>query len=353
MPFPEATKYRVPGNPFRGPLSQKLKSDHRESLQDALSGIRAPFFFDLQKPITFNGKAVGVETSTEDFNAALITVVAAVERGYYSSRAPTPLGPTEWAQLSCTLLAAIGRGYHRQYKVEKEADLDKVRVEAVDPHPLSTNTPTLFHRMASIADDISTHISPDVEDHRDWYRMAKEVFNTKATKAAAIEVEEKFLPWKANQFDRLANDATQEIADQTNKHGEDYLIATARSLGLLFSRVDGAKDATSLPTPLAGRKRSVTGSTPNSRVNTPAARNAVLGTPLSTPLPLDSPSSTPKGKPATLTRSRSRTGTLPQTKTILTRDRSASIRGRDTSTRDRSSSPPKRGRNVTGEGQRL
>jgi hypothetical protein len=145
--------------------------------------------------------------------------------------------------------------------------------------------------MVSIADNISIHISPDIKDYRGWYSTAKNMFNIKATKAAAIEVEEKFLPWKANQFDRLANKVTQEIADQTNKHSKDYLIATACSLGLHFSWVEGTKGTTTPPThlPVAGRKHLVSGSTPNSRVNTPATHSTVLGTPLSMPLLVTAP----------------------------------------------------------------
>jgi hypothetical protein len=81
MPFPDTTAYRALSNPFRVPLSQKQKLEHKMSLQDALSSVRAPFFFDLEGPINFVGEAVGMETSTEEFNSALITVIAAVERG--------------------------------------------------------------------------------------------------------------------------------------------------------------------------------------------------------------------------------------------------------------------------------
>src|SRR6267154_493033 len=42
--FPESTIYRVPNNPFRGALTQKLKKEHKQVLQDVLSSIRVPFF---------------------------------------------------------------------------------------------------------------------------------------------------------------------------------------------------------------------------------------------------------------------------------------------------------------------
>ncbi|KAF8483267.1 hypothetical protein F5888DRAFT_1775370 [Russula emetica] len=147
MLFPETTPYRVPNNPFRGPVPKVKKREEKEALQEALRGVRAPFLFNVEEPIAFNGACVGVDMSTETFNAAVTTVIAAIERGYYSTRDPTPLGPSEWAHLSCAILAAVGRGYHRQHSAEKENTLDRVRAEVIDPDPLPKN-PTLFHRLA-------------------------------------------------------------------------------------------------------------------------------------------------------------------------------------------------------------
>jgi len=177
--------------------------DHKEGLQEALMGIRAPFLFSAEKPLEFNGACVGIDMSTETFNAAVTMVIAAIERGYYSTRDPTPLGTNEWARLSCSMLAAVRRGYYRQYSTEKESIPDKVRAEAIDPNPLPKDPP-LFHRLAAIADDIGTHVGVDQEGYQDWYLTLKNEFNTKATKAAATEVDEKWLQWKANHLDRLA-----------------------------------------------------------------------------------------------------------------------------------------------------
>jgi hypothetical protein len=77
--FPENTQYRIPDNPFRGLLSQKLKKEHKQALQKALCLIKAPFFFDLEKPVKFEGAQVGIDMSTENFNAVVITVIAAIE----------------------------------------------------------------------------------------------------------------------------------------------------------------------------------------------------------------------------------------------------------------------------------
>jgi len=192
MLFPENTQYRVPDNPFRGELPKMRNREHKEALEDALVGIRAPFLFSTESPIEFNGANVGIDMSTETFNAAMTTVIAAIERGYHPTRDPTPLGASEWARLSCAMLAAVGRGYHRQYSIEKEGTLDKIRAETIDPNPLPKN-PTLFHHLAAIADDIGTHVGVDQDGYQDWYHIQKEEFNRKATKAAAAEVDEKWL----------------------------------------------------------------------------------------------------------------------------------------------------------------
>jgi hypothetical protein len=288
--FPENTRYRVPDNPFRGPLSQKLKKEHRQALQEALGCIKEPFFFELEEPIRFEGANVGVDTSTENFNAAVITVIAAIERGYFSMRDPTPLGPTEWARLSCAVLAAVGRGYHRQYTTEQEGHLEKVRAEAIDPKPL-TNNPTLFHRLSAIACNVSDHVGVDQEGYQDWYLTIKEEFTKKATKAAAAEVDEKWLLWKANQIDRLAHNHQQEIAARAREHGIDYFIETGQRLGLHITRSVNATIPT--PTPTIGRKRSLSGSLSSAGPATPTMRMTVPPRG-STP----SPAATPRGRPA-------------------------------------------------------
>jgi len=259
MLFPENTQYRVPDNPFRGELPKMRNREHKEALEDALVGIRAPFLFSTESPIEFNGANVGIDMSTETFNAAMTTVIAAIERGYHPTRDPTPLGASEWARLSCAMLAAVGRGYHRQYSIEKEGTLDKIRAETIDPNPLPKN-PTLFHRLAAIADDIGTHVGVDQDGYQDWYHIQKEEFNRKATKAAAAEVDEKWLSWKAKNLDMLAQQSEKEITAQARKNGIDYFIATGQRLGLHITR-DTAITSTFQP-PTTGKKRTASGSLP-------------------------------------------------------------------------------------------
>ncbi|KAH9959886.1 hypothetical protein BGW80DRAFT_1256364 [Lactifluus volemus] len=110
--------------------------------------------------------------TTETFNTTVTTVIAALERGYFSICDPTSLGPSEWTCLSCALLVV--------YSTEKESTLDRVRAEVIDPDPLPKNL-TLFHHLVAIADNLNTHISPDQEGYQDWYLTLKKNFNIKVT----------------------------------------------------------------------------------------------------------------------------------------------------------------------------
>ncbi|KAH9973463.1 hypothetical protein BGW80DRAFT_1252048 [Lactifluus volemus] len=294
--FPESTQYRVPVNPFKGALPKMRNKEHREALKIALESIRAPFLFDTEKPLTFNGDCVDVDMTTETFNAAVTTVVAALERGYFSTCDPTPLGPTDWARLSCALLAAVGRGYHRQYSTEKESTLDRVRAEVIDPDPLPKN-PTLFHHLAAIADDLNTHIGPDQDGYQDWYLTLKKDFDTKATKAAAAEVDEKWLRWKSEQLDMLIHQHENEIAAQARCHGIDYFIATGQRLGLDITR--GPSAAITTPTPTTGKKRTVSGSRPRQSSATPVMRKAA---PIVNQAAFFDTPDTPRGRPIALRR---------------------------------------------------
>jgi hypothetical protein len=43
------------------------------------------------------------------------------------------------------LIAAIGRGYTRQYAGNDNLALEEIRSTAIDPNPLTPKYPTLFH----------------------------------------------------------------------------------------------------------------------------------------------------------------------------------------------------------------
>jgi len=290
MLFPENTPYRVPDNPFRDSTSKRLREVHKITLQNALASVRGPFLFNPVEPYAFNGACVGVDITAESFNSAVITVIAALERGYCPNRDPAPLGTSDWARLSSALLAAVGRGYHRQFTPDQEAALEKTRAEATDPSPLTSAYPTFFHRLSVTAEEVAFHIGTDAREqptgYQDWYSTLKIDFTKKATKAAAAEVDEKWLTWKANEIDRLAETYKKDLGTKAREKGKDYFIETAEKLGLQILR-------TETPTPTAGRKRTASGSRPkptqSASVTPKATRQslprAAKGTPSSSPAP--------------------------------------------------------------------
>lgn len=264
--FPENTPYRAPNNPFRGSISQRLSKIHKTALQDALKSVRGPFHFNSKEPYAFNGACVGVDISAEYFNSAAFTVIAALERGYCPNRDPAPLGTSDWARLSCNLLAAVGRGYHHQFITDQETALERMRTEATNPSPLSGAYPTFFHRLSATAEEVASHIGTDSREqpkgYQEWYSTLKSDFTKKATKAAAAEVDEKWLIWKANEIDRLALTFKKDLGIKARERGKSHVIEIAEKLGLQLSR-EGT------PTPMTGRKRTLSGSTPETTQPTP------------------------------------------------------------------------------------
>ncbi|KAF8500745.1 hypothetical protein F5888DRAFT_1298123 [Russula emetica] len=200
------------------------------------------------------------------------------------------------------MLAAIGRGYHRQYATEQDSNLGKARAEATDPDPLTPDYPTLFHRLAATAEDVAQHVKPGQAGYQDWYANIKKDFTEKATKAAAAEVDEKWLVWKAKELDRLARTHDTEIAAEGRKRGTKYFIAMASRLGLRCipaesteSAIDSAIDP---PTTTTGKKRTISGSAPSVRLPTPAGAKANLTVALASARSTSSPAATPRGRAA-------------------------------------------------------
>ena len=207
--FQEITPYQAPDNPFWHSLTKSLEKAHRSALKEAMNKVQKPFQYFTDTILDFDGSAVGSKTTSEDFNAAVLVVTAALERGYYLYQDFTPLSPADWAKLSCTMLAAVGRGYYQQEAHNSESTLEKVRDSSYDPKPLDPKFPTLFHHLAATADHLELHIGVDQSNYQDWYLAIKKTFLEKATKVATAKVEVKWLRWKANQIDRRT--ATQEI----------------------------------------------------------------------------------------------------------------------------------------------
>jgi hypothetical protein len=81
--FLEATPYQVPENPFQGNLHKALEEAHKQSLEEAIEAIRGPFLYIPSRLLEYNRTAVGLDTTAEEFNTAVVVVTAAIERGYY------------------------------------------------------------------------------------------------------------------------------------------------------------------------------------------------------------------------------------------------------------------------------
>jgi hypothetical protein len=267
--FPERTPYRATENPFRETIPKETEEEYKRLLSSVTEGIRAPFSYDNEGAVSFDGESVGVNLSSETFNAAVITVIAAIERGYYPARDPTPLSTRDWARLACSLVAAIGRGYHRQNTPGNEAVLEKVRKDLTDPNPLAQQYPTLFHRLAAMAENLEFCLSPDLDNYKDWYGYIRHKTEKEMAKLATIEAKEKWREWKADQIDRRAAAQEAEIAEAVRTRNSAYFMSSAFSIGLnavFEGPFDGPR-----PVPTTGKKRTASGTTPIPCPSTPVA----------------------------------------------------------------------------------
>ena len=135
--FPERRPYCCPDNPFAGPTPKETEETYKRTASKLLGNLRTPFICEDQGSFVFNGNNVGLDLSPEHFDAAVTTVIAAVECGYHPSCNPTPLDPRNWARLACALTTAIGRGYNHQNTDTNESTLERIQAETTDPDPLT------------------------------------------------------------------------------------------------------------------------------------------------------------------------------------------------------------------------
>ncbi|KAI0247833.1 hypothetical protein BJV78DRAFT_1285261 [Lactifluus subvellereus] len=266
------------------------EDEHMRSLNEAIIEARAPLQYTPEGPLGFNGAITGTDAPSERFNAAALLLVTVLEKGYHSPQEPTPLNPTDWASLSCALLAAIGRGYSLHYSQNQDT-LEKVRAEVTDPKPLGPKYPSLFHRLAATNEHLGTHLSTDHETYEVWYSELKRSFNEKAAKAAAAEVEETWRQWKADQIDRRAAAQEAEISAAARSRNTNYFLTAAAEIGLHHTAPHPPEGLCTMPT--IGRKRTVSGSTPGAGPSTPSSSRT--RTPQIT-RKAPSPLSTPRGR---------------------------------------------------------
>ncbi|KAI0287100.1 hypothetical protein BC826DRAFT_972469 [Russula brevipes] len=94
-------------------------------------------------------------------------VTAALGAGYYPARGPNLLNTEDWAKLSCTLLAAVGRGYKLQYSGNMDTVLDRERKKTLDPSPVIPKALTYFHRLSTTIEQLGVEVDADLEDTAD------------------------------------------------------------------------------------------------------------------------------------------------------------------------------------------
>src|SRR5216684_2726721 len=253
--------------------------------------VKAPFEFQLEQPLTFNGAVVGTNVSSEEFNRVVALIVATLECGYYPKGAPSPMGTADWAKLACTMLAATGRGYAKPYEYGMQAELEEVRAGVTDPSLLSSSYPTLFYCLAAIAEHIEGHVSPDLDMYQSWYLSLKADFYKKASEAATIEVDELCRCWKASEIDRRAMAMETEIAEAAKQKNHSFFYEAAADIGLQRT-YKGPFDDPPVLTLTRGNKRTTKGTADPAprRINLPRAVKKVPTAPL-----------TPRGRPTTPT----------------------------------------------------
>ena len=158
----------------------------------------------------------------------------------------------------------MGQGYHCQYTPDQEAILEKARVETINPNPLSNAYPTFFHCLGATAENIAFNLEANAGEetsgYQEWYSTLKNEFTIKVMKVAATEVDKKWLTWKANQLDRLAESFKHEIGTKVRERGIQYFFETAKILELQVLQ-KGAPVVTA-PTLITSKKHMASGSIP-------------------------------------------------------------------------------------------
>jgi hypothetical protein len=297
--YPENPPPNAPSNPYRGPVPAGVRAEHQKAIEEARDAIRAPFTYPLQNPLEFKGQELGIDISSEDFNAAVELVIVTLSAGYYPTRDPTLLGTGDWASLACAVLAAVGRGYNHPYNPDSDVELALMRAEVMDPSPLTPGNPTLFHRLNSIVTNLATEFRTDLvnseEDFQDWYHSVRNDFERKAARAAHIEVEETWRQWKADQIDRRAAAQEAEIAREVRNRNVDYLLRAAEELGI--QNALNGKHVAPQHTPTTGGKRTVSGSIPKAGPSTPSTPKPTRINPSRAAKSTPSLTATPRGRP--------------------------------------------------------
>ena len=238
-PNPPPPKKNLPAESLEDPHgyspAEKLNEHHIREFEAFIAKARDPFSFTTDNHFSFNGSIEGQSNPEGVFNASAQLIIEVLQGGRDAPANPSTegVGTTDWARLTCALLAAMGRGYTLQYDQSRSiAEIRKGWDEAPDPDPLATKYPTLFHRAAVTASLLDDQITADKDGFLSYATKLKADIHDIALKAAHAEVEEKTRQWKANQIERRTADLEKEISAEASRRNADYFLRAAAELGL-------------------------------------------------------------------------------------------------------------------------
>ena len=268
-PNPPPPKKNLPAESLEDPHgyspAEKLNEHHIREFEAFIAKARDPFSFTTDNHFSFNGSIEGQSNPEGVFNASAQLIIEVLQGGRDAPANPSTegVGTTDWARLTCALLAAMGRGYTLQYDQSRSiAEIWKGWDEAPDPDPLATKYPTLFHRAAVTASLLDDQITADKDGFLSYATKLKADIHDIALKAAHAEVEEKTRQWKANQIERRTADLEKEISAEASRRNADYFLRAAAELGLRPPPPPQAvPPAPKCGTP-RGKKCTISGSTP-------------------------------------------------------------------------------------------
>ena len=266
-------------NPNRKTPPGTYEKKHEHAHITSLDEAHAPFMYVTKGEFNYNGTFSDAEDPKRLFINSAKLIISTLQGGALAPSEPSPnlLEAGDWADLSCALLAAIGRGYILQYdKDQADATLKKEWAEAPDPNPLSARYPTFFHRLSATADALNDQLLIDGQDDEcnidGWIAEVKIGILAEETVIIKAQVQEDWRRWRAAEFTSRAAAQEKDIADAVRKRNANYFLSAAAEFGLRPICPTNAN-----PQPLQGPpgnlprglKRAVSGSAPSTEPTTP------------------------------------------------------------------------------------
>ena len=284
-----------------GVPGKKPERAHITTLDEA----HAPFRYTTKGNFDYNGTFSDVEDPKQLFINSAKLIIATLQGGTHAPTTPTPnlLGATDWADLSCALLMAIGRGYALQYDKDRaETALRKDWAEAPDTNPLSPRYPTLFHRLSATADSLNDQLLIDGQDDEcsidGWITEAKSTILQEETEIIKAQLMEDSRQWKATLISDRAAAQEKDIAEAVHKRNANFFLKAAADFGLYPTSTGPTLPQTQQRPPgdrPRGVKRTVSGSAPSTEPTTPRKQKT---NPAWEVKEVPSPAATPRGRTA-------------------------------------------------------